>query len=89
MYALFCSDREAEPASAASGGGEQRALQARDDPVLRHHGVLAHQHLDLVTALMETEHLPEKTGVLLLFKESSSELLKLKSVAAVHQTTRV
>lgn len=49
MYVV--SDCEAEPAPAAAGGREQRALQARGDPLLGHRGFLAHQHLDLVPPL--------------------------------------
>ena len=41
---VFCasSDCEAEPASAAPGGGKQRTLQARGDPVLCYCGFLAY-----------------------------------------------
>lgn len=50
MYNLSPA-HQVEPETAASGGGEQGACEARDDPVLRHRGFLAGQHLGVVETL--------------------------------------
>ena len=50
MYNLSTA-HQVEPETAASGGGEQGACEARDDPVLRHRGFLAGQHLGVVETL--------------------------------------
>lgn len=42
---------QVEPETPTFGGGEQGANKARDDPVLRHSGFLARQHLGVVATL--------------------------------------
>lgn len=67
------SDCEVEPPPAAAGGGEQRALQARGDPVLCYGDLLAHQHLDLAPALrFGPDRVPQNTG------SQSNYLLKVQ-----------
>ena len=53
MFLCSCdhSDCEAEPTSPAAGRRKQGTLQARGDPVFCYCGILAHQHLDLVSSL--------------------------------------
>ena len=49
LHALI--DHQTQPEAAASGGGEQGTNKTRDDPLLNHCGVLAHQQLGVVPSL--------------------------------------
>ena len=49
LYLLLA--HQVEPEAPASGGGEQGASEARDDPVLDHRSFLARQHLGVVATL--------------------------------------